>query len=180
MSGRRGHDGRTGRLLAAAAVVAVAWGALAFDSAAWLERREARKAEAERLRAAYVKCQAQVASPAEDVTLPVEMFPDGAVKTTVSAKKVQYFLKEGLVWAEDVAIVRRESDGTTNATIRAAHCLIDRNRKSGWAEGDATLTYDRTTFTGKGVYFSSPESYIRVFNDTDVKSDDLGIGGVTP
>jgi len=57
---------------------------------------------------------------------------------------------------------------------------VDRLSKTGWAEGRATVTHDKTTFRGVGVYFSSPESYVKVFEASDIESKDLKFGGVNP
>ena len=149
----------------------------AFNSEEWLGKRELFAREAERLRAAYTNCVANLQVPAEDVTIPVETFDDGSVKVMIFAKKAQYFLDKGLVWAEDVTVRRFKPDGTLEAKIEAKNCVVDRFSKSGWAEGLATVTHGKTVFKGEGVYFSSPEGYVRVVERTDVDSKDLKFGG---
>ena len=149
----------------------------AFDSDGWHGKREVFAREAERLRAVYSNCLVQVAVPAENVTIPVETFDDGSVKVMIFAKKAQYFLDKGLVWAEDVTVRRFKPDGTLEAKIEAKNCVVDRFSKSGWAEGLATVTHGKTVFKGEGVYFSSPEGYVRVVERTDVESKDLKFGG---
>ena len=150
---------------------------LAFNSEEWLGKRELFAREAERLRTAYTNCVAHLETPAEDVTVPVETFDDGSVKVMIFAKKAQYFLDKGLVWAEDVTVRRFKPNGTLEATIEAKNCVVDRFSKSGWAEGLATVTHGKTVFKGKGVYFSSPEGYVKVVERTDVDSKDLQFGG---
>ena len=154
--------------------------AFAFNSEEWLGKRELLAREAERLRSAYTNCVAHLEAPAEDVTVPVETFDDGSVKVMVFAKKAQYFLDKGWVWAEDVVIKKFKSDGTLDGQITAKNCVVDRFTKSGWAEGEATVTHGKTTFRGKGVYFSSPESYVKVFEEADIESKDLKFGGLRP
>lgn len=150
----------------------------AFDSAEWLEKRGLLRCEAERLRALYDYCVAHLAEPAENVVVPVETFADGSVKTRIIAKKAQYFHSKGLVWAEDVVLIKNDEEGVEKAKIVARHCVIDRQTKSGWAEGAVELHYGATTFTGEGVYFSSPEGYVSVRQKSDVVSTDLKFGGV--
>ena len=145
----------------------------AFDSADWLGKREVFAREAERLRAAWSNCMGRVSAPAENVTIPVEAFDDGSVKTRVNAAKAQYFLKEGLVWAEGVEVVQHAADGTVEGRIEAATCVVDRNSRSGWAEGAAKVTHGKTVFSGSGVYFSAAESYVQVFGDSRVESDEI-------
>ena len=154
--------------------------AFAFDSSAWLEKRGKLTREAERLQAAYTNCVAHLQVPAEDVTVPVETFDDGSVKAIVFAKKAQYFLDWGLVWAEDVVVKKFKKDGTLDGMIEAKNCVVDRQSKSGWAEGPATVTHGKTTFKGCGVYFSSPESYVKVFSGSEIDSRDLKFGGALP
>ena len=151
--------------------------ALAFNSEDWLGKRELFAREAERLRAAYTNCVAHLETPAEDVTVPVETFDDGSVKVMIFAKKAQYFLDKGLVWAEDVTVRRFKEDGRLEALIEAKNCVVDRFSKSGWAEGSAKVSHGKTTFRGRGVYFSSPEAYVKVFERADVDSQDLKFGG---
>ena len=152
----------------------------AFDTDLWLKTRAARIAEAGRLRAAYSNCLARATEPAENVTLPVETFRDGSLKTLVQAKQAQYFLEEGLVWAKGVTVKQFSPEGRVESLLEAESCLVDRKAKCGWAEGRAKVTHGKTVFTGRGVYFSSPEAYVRVFADSTIVSQDLKFGGVRP
>ena len=149
----------------------------AFDSAAWQEKRVALSREADRLREAYRQCVSKLQTPAEDVTLPLEMFPNGSVQIVVHARKAQYFLSSGFVWAEGVTVRKFKRDGSLDITLEAQNCVIDRETKSGWAEGAVTLTQGGTVLRGRGVYFSSPEGYLCVTQDSDIDSKDLKNGG---
>ena len=182
---QKGYEGREGREGASAVVLAslvflaslLSFSLFAFNSEEWLGKRELFAREAERLRNAYTNCVANLQTPADDVTIPVETFDDGSVKVMIFAKKAQYFLDKGLVWAEGVTVRRFKSDGTLEAKIEAKNCVVDRFSKSGWAEGQASVVHGKTTFRGKGVYFSSPEAYVKVFEGADVDSQDLKFGG---
>ena len=149
----------------------------AFNTEEWLGKRELFAREAERLRAAYTNCVAHLETPAEEVTVPVETFDDGSLKVMIFAKKAQYFLDKGLVWSEDVTVRRFKPDGTLEAMIEAKNCVVDRFSKSGWAEGPAKVTHGKTTFRGRGIYFSSSDEYVKVLEGTDVDSQDLKFGG---
>ena len=129
----------------------MAAGAFAFDSEAWMQKRADLTNEVARLRAEYAKCAALVQAPAEDVTLPVETFPDGSVKISVHAQKAQYFLDTGLVWAEGVTVRKFKDDGSADMTLEAANCVIDRETKSGWAEGDVKLEQGGTACCGREI-----------------------------
>lgn len=168
------------RTFASLFVLLAAGELMAFNSADWHGKRELFAREAERLRGVYSNCIAQVRAPAEDVTVPIETFDDGSVKVVVSAKRAQYFLREGLVWAEDVVVRRFKADGRLEARLEAKSCVVDQKAKSGWAEGPATVVHGETVFKGRGVFFSSSDAYVKVFESSDVESKDLKFGGVAP
>lgn len=153
-------------------------GAWAFDSTAWLQKREVLTREAERLRAEYARAEARATMPAEGLTIPLELYDSGAPKTLIVAGKAQYFAENGFVWATGVTVKKLQEDGETASEIVADRCLIDRQTKSGWAEGAATVRHGKTVLKGKGVYFSSPESYVKVFEEAEIESKDLKFGGV--
>ena len=150
----------------------------AFDSEEWLAKREMLSLEAERLRVAFTNCAAQVKDPAEDITVPLETFPDGSVKSSIHAKRAMLFLDTGLVWAEDVTVQKRDEAGRVVSQIDAKNCVVDRMTKSGWADGPAKITHGSTVFEGEGVYFSSPEAYVMVKRRSKIVSKDLTFGGV--
>ncbi|MGN0833818.1 MAG: hypothetical protein ACI4RD_09265 [Kiritimatiellia bacterium] len=150
----------------------------AFDSAEWHGKRELFAREAERMMAVYSNCVRRVDAPAENVTIPVETYEDGSVKVLVSAERAQYFLQEGLVWAEGVAVRKLGRDGAEEGRIDARNCVIDRNARSGWIEGPARVRRGKLECRGKNVYFSAAESYVRVFEQSEVESADLKFGGL--
>ena len=79
--------------------------------------------------------------------------------------------------SEDANRVELAGQKEAAAKIEAKNCVVDRFSKSGWAEGLATVTHGKTVFRGTGVYFSSPEGYVKVVERTDVDSKDLKFGG---
>lgn len=155
-----------------------ALGASAFNSSQWAEKRKAQSKEAERLRSAYSEYAGKVGKAAQNVIVKLDMYEDGSIKTIIHAQRAQYFNDTTFVYAEDVKIEKFNNDHTVDACIVAKNCLIDRETKNGWAEGDAVLTRGKTTYKGKDVYFSSPDGYVKVFNDSDLISEDLKMGGV--
>lgn len=150
----------------------------AFDSEEWLAKRAMLSQEAERLKIAYTNCVARLTEPAEDITIPLETFPDGSVKSSVYAKRAMYFMDTGLVWAENVVVKKMDVERNIVAQIDARNCVIDRETKSGWADGKARVRHGKTVFTGEGIYFSSPEGYVMVSRDSKIESKDLSFGGL--
>ena len=159
-------------------VLAAGAASAAFNSSEWLVKREMLTREAERLRTAYSNCVARLSAPAEDITIPIETFPDGSVKSSVHAQKAMFFLDTGMVWAEDVTVRKVDADGKVTAQIDAKNCVIDRSTRSGWAEGPAKLRHGTTEFEGEGVYFSSPDGYVMVTRRSKIVSKDLKFGGL--
>jgi len=150
----------------------------AFDASVWLAKRAVCAREAERLRARYAEYAAKATQPAEGVVIPLETFESGRVKTLIEAARAQYFKDEGLVWAENVKIRQYKEDGLLASEILAERCLIDKETKNGWAEGPATVRHGKTEFRGRGVYFSSADSYVRAVSACEIDSKDLKFGGM--
>lgn len=143
-----------------------------FDSTAWMASRTDRVREAERLRTAYQKCAAAVQEPAENVTVPVENYPDGSVKASVVAERAQIFLKDGLIWCSGVKIRQFRPDGSVESEIDAANCVVDRTTRSGWAEGAARATYrGEADLSGAGIYFSAKDEYVMITTNVSLQAD---------
>ena len=144
----------------------------AFDSAEWLAQRGMFGYEAKRLAKAYDKCFAAATEPAESIVVPVEGYPDGSVKTSISANKAQLFLTEGLIWGEGVTIRQFSRDGSIEAKLDVDDCVVDRTTRSGWVpghmhaefRGDVSLDADK-------VYFSATEQYLKTATNTVLRAD---------
>ena len=159
-----------------AAALLAASCAYAFDVDAWHAKRALHLQEAERLRVAYTNCVARLQQTADNVTLPVETNPDGSVRFVVQARRAQFFLDEGLVWAENVVAKRFDEAGGLDTRIDARACVVDRHSKSGWAEGAVRVRHGKTTLTGRNAYFSSAESFVRISEAADIQSEDVEAG----
>ena len=166
------------RTVLALALVLVAASAAAFDSSAWFARRARMERAALELRAAYSNCVANLTAPAEDLTVPIEHFPDGAVKATISAKRAQFFLDTGYVWGEGVIVKEFDRAGEVVSSIFAESCVVDRGKKCGWAEGAAKATHGKTSVEGVGIYFSFSEEYVKLFSNVVIRSEDMKLKGV--
>lgn len=150
---------------------------LAVVPSEWLAKREMLTHEAERLRDAYRVHAANVEAAAEDVTLPIDTYENGAVKLVVVAKKAQIFTKEDFILAWDVTIRKLDENGEELSKIEASTCIVDRTTKSGWAEGPIKIANEKTSFSGENVYFSSIEGYVMSFTKSKLISVDMRLGG---
>lgn len=152
------------------------WG---FDTEAWLMKRAVLDREAERMQAVYTNCVANLRSPAQNVTVPIEHFPDGSVKASVAAAEAQFFLDSGLIWCRDVCVRQfAQGESEAQAYVKAAHCVIDRKMRCGWAEGEAEVRYSKTVVRGSGIYFSFDEEFVKILSNVRIESQDLKFEGV--
>ncbi len=149
-----------------------------FSAEKWFERRRERMAEASRLRIIYGKCVEALRTPAEDVTVPVENYEDGAVKTSIFAAKAQFFVDDALIWGEGVVVTHLSPEGEEIVRLTAESCVVDRKSKCGWAQGHAKLTHGGTTVEGDGVYFSIEEEYVIIAEGSKIATTDLKLGGL--
>ena len=78
-------------------------------------------------------------------------------------------------FTENVVVRRLAPDGSVETRIDARSCVVDRFTKSGWAEGAARVQHGKTSLAGKDVYFSSPESYVRIFEGADLQSEGVKV-----
>lgn len=148
----------------------------AFNSSEWLAER-ADDSDSVRLRAAYADCVKKLESPAENISLPLETYQDGTVKSRLSAGKAYIFADSGFVWAERIRVEQYKEDGTIFASLDAENCVVDRNTKSGWVEGSAQMTYGDSTVRGRGIYFSLNREFIKIFSQSEIRTRH---GGLNP
>lgn len=156
-----------GSLLVATSAVA------SFDYDGWLMKREVLAREAERLQAAYSNCLSRIELPSENVKIPIETFSDGSIKTFLTAEKVKLFLDSEFIWAGGVELSYQQERNSTVSHINATSCIVDRQTKSGWAEGAARLTHESLTCDGEGVYFSSPDGFVSISSNARIVAKDL-------
>ena len=159
------------------AIVFAALTAAAFDSDAWLFKRRQLTADAMKLKAHYEECAAKATEPAENVAVPIENHPNGSVKSSVFAKKAQFFLESGLVWGENVLVRELKDDGTVVAQISAENCVVDRNAKAGWAQGRVKALYDGTVLEGEGVYLNFKKEFVIITDKAKIVSKEFDVSG---
>lgn len=148
--------------------------ACGFSSREWLEKRND---ETERLRLmeAFARLDAAKGRPAEGVSLPLERFENGAVKTTLSADFAWIFPDEPFVIAKDVFIKRMKEDGQSEIELSASLVIADRKTKTVWVEGHASIKADQANATGSGIYFSFEDDMLRVYHGTRITTKALNL-----
>lgn len=154
--------------------------AMAFDSTAWFEKKRLHAQEVDRLKTAYDACRKNVLEPAENVTVPVEVFEDGSVRTLIKADMAHFFLATGMIWGKGVKVIQYRRDRSVEFEITADTCVVDRHSRNGWAPGKAWGRYGGTEISGGGVYFSAHENYVRISENSKIVSSDVKFGEVKP
>ena len=143
----------------------------AFNSEKWLAER-ADDSDMLRLRTAYRDCVAKLESPAENVSFPLETFPDGSVKSRLTAARAQMFTDSDFIWGEKIRVEQYKEVGSTNvwASLVADNCIVDRKTKTGWVEGSAQMTYGDSSVKGRGIYFSLPREYVKILSNCEIRT----------
>jgi len=152
--------------------------AFAFDADAWAAKNEAMAKEAVRMKSEYAKYSAQVRQPAENVTIPVETFESGEVKSVIIAKQGQFFNEVGYVWAKDIRVERYKEDGSLDMRLDAESCLMDRPHKCCWAAGHVTAHHRKTTLEGDDAFYCSSNNFLKVMSNAKVVSEDVKMKGL--
>jgi len=151
--------------------------AFGFDSEAWLAKRAALDADAQRMRSVWSECSASATSPAENLAIPIDLYEDGSPKFVLKAEKAQIFIEEKLVWAEGVEAMLYDRRGAVSARATAANCVIDRRTECGWCEGRARVDYGAYSLEGEGLYFSKREGFAKIFDSVSMRASGLDAGG---
>jgi ABC-type transport system substrate-binding protein len=66
-------------------------------------------------------------------------------------------------------------DGKVESFLEAENCIVDRKTKTGWVEGDAIMTYGKSTVKGRGVHFSVDREFIKIFSKSEIRTTGLKI-----
>ncbi len=147
--------------------------AAAFSSEKWLAER-GDDSDVLRLRAAYADCVKKLETPAENVLIPLETFPNGQVKSRVTAGRAHMFSDTGLIWGEKIRVEQFKEDGSLYASLDAENCVVDRKSKSGWVEGSARMVYGDSSVRGRGIYFSLTREFIKIFSQSEIRTGHTG------
>jgi len=152
--------------------------ASAFDTDAWVEKNAAMAREAERMKAAYETYSARIDKPAENVTIPLETFESGEVKTVIYAKFGQFFQPEGYTWAKDITAEQYDEDGSLDMRLEADSCLMDRVHKCCWIAGHVKAWHKKTTLEGDDAFYCTSNKFLKVMTNAKVVSEDVKMKGL--
>ena len=166
------------RIFAFAAACLLTAGLQAFDSEAWLKARDAASEEASEMRRAYAEYSGRVNIPAENLTVPLESFPNGSVKSSIFAKNACFFLQEGYIWGKGVTIRQFTPDGKVESQVDADTCLVNRETRKAWVEGHAKAYYrNQAEIEGDNVFINATNEYITIYDNTVMEAEGRTLKG---
>ncbi|MBR1871182.1 MAG: hypothetical protein IJ802_05090 [Kiritimatiellae bacterium] len=161
--------------LAIAFALACAFSLEAFDSAAWLAERNDNSGKV-RMEETFMELKEKGGLPAEDVTLPIERFASGKVRTRLHAARAWIYPDSTFVLAEGVEVERFKENGALEIAFKAEEVLADRKGKSIWVPGEANVRMEGVAAaTGRGVYFSFEKEILRVYEATRIVTKALNL-----
>ncbi len=145
-------------------------GAAAFSSELWLAKR-ADDSDMLRLRAAFAECTKKTVAPAENVSMVLESYTNGVVKSRITAARATIFPDSSFIWAENIHLEQFDATGTNlTAKLDAENCLVDRKTNTGWVDGNASMVYGEATVKGRGIYFSLTDEFIKIFSQSEIRT----------
>ena len=150
-------------------VLSLASASFAFDAKSWLSGIAKHENRLAALKAQYRLFDALTNEPASDISIPVETFPSGAVKTLLQARRARFQAQSDYVWGEKVKVLQFAENGATQAVINASTCVVDRKNKLAWCKGLADASFDNNFLEGEGVFLSMDRRFLHIFTDAFVK-----------
>ena len=158
--------------LPAILLLAASFPAPAFDSGAWMARRDD-LSDAMRLKSVHAEAEKRIASggaTAEGVEAPVESWPDGKPKTLMTAKSGLYSADGDIITATEVSVRMYAEDGKEQGRLDAKTGTYDRRTRTGWMDGGAEIHFDGYTAKGDNIYFSLNDEFIKILSRPELRA----------
>lgn len=164
-------------LVALIALIAATSHALTLSE--WESKCEQADAIAKNLRHQYEVHAPKSGESALKLSLPVEAYENGALKTVLSAERAKISLKSDYIWGEGVDIVQLTPLGATQTVVKAENCIVDRIKRRGWVKGRAEATHGDNRIEGRDVYVSIEDLFLCIYSNACVTAGgvDLGASG---
>jgi hypothetical protein len=156
-------------MLAAAVAVAVSTAGAAGDPDVdrWFTRHT--EAEWRPLVERWPAAKDAMTTPVEQLSLPLDYFPNGRVKARLRAEKAQVFA-DGTIFAEGVVVELLSEEGRLDGRLTAEGCLFDRKAKHGWCDGRVSVEKSGDRLKGRGMYFSIEGEFIKIMDECEIRT----------
>lgn len=155
----------------------MAVGAQALTLSQWESKCKAADAVASNLRRQYEIHAPKSGESAVGLTLPVEAYENGALKTILSASRAKISLKSDYIWGEGVNIVQLSPSGVTQTVVKAENCIVDREKRRGWVKGRAVADHGDNRIEGRDVFVSIEDLFLCIYSNACVTAGGVDLGG---
>lgn len=108
------------------------------------------------------------AVPIENLRLPIEHYPDGTVKTQLTAG-LALMGSSGMMTASNVVFTLFRSDGSVDAVIHAEDCRYDKEAKTAESESSIRIERSGVTISGKGFEWRGDQERVRILSLAKVR-----------
>lgn len=149
----------------------------ALSLAEWESKCQNAHAIAKNLRQQYEIHAPKTTESALRISLPVEAYESGALKTVLTAERAKISLKSDYVWGEGVDIVQLSPSGATQTVVKAENCIVDRIKRRGWVKGRATADHGDNHIEGRDVYVSIEDLFLFIYSNACVTAGGVDLGG---
>jgi lipopolysaccharide assembly outer membrane protein LptD (OstA) len=137
-------------------------------AARWLTNRLAVEAWQE-LVDKWDASKAEMTAPIENLSLPVDVYPDGRKRIVLVARRAQ-ILSKSLVFAEGVRIEMFATDGKSDGILLAEDCLLNQSTKRGYCRGLVDVKKGTDHIKGRGMMFSADEKFIKILSECEIRT----------
>ncbi len=112
---------------------------------------------------------AEMTAPIENLSLPVDLYPDGRKRIVLLARRAQ-ILSKSLIFAEGVRLEMLSPEGKTEGVVLAEDCLLDQSTKRGYCRGLVDVTKGTDHIKGRGMMFAADEKFIKILAECEIRT----------
>jgi hypothetical protein len=112
---------------------------------------------------------ARMTTPIENLSLPLETYPNGMVRARLNARRSQIF-EDGTVFASGVKVILYSDTGAVQGSLSAGDCIFEKEGSHGYSRGNVEVQYGTDTLKGVGMYFSISGEYIKILSDCEIRT----------
>ena len=112
---------------------------------------------------------AEMKSPIENLSLPVDHYPDGRKRIVLQARRSQ-ILTKSLIFAEGVRLEMLSPEGKSEGLVLADDCLLDQATKFGYCRGKVDVSRGTDQIKGHGMVFSADDKFIKILAGCEIRT----------
>ncbi|MFO7936313.1 MAG: hypothetical protein R6V06_01745 [Kiritimatiellia bacterium] len=112
---------------------------------------------------------AEMTSPVENLSLPVDYHANGRMRAKLFAARSQIF-EDGTIFASGVRVNLFDDKGNPAGYLKMADCIFERESSHGYCKGEVNVKYGADILSGEGMYFSISGEYIRILSHCKVRT----------